>query len=186
MCFDQRNRLRRFFFFNGILALRVEISKKHTILFKKLFQIIVVYIYVLNLEGLNTLFGFKACTYRISLVSFVSLFNSNSWHGVFFNYWFVLRLFFIFFLIQNCAFCILFQCSIFNACFFFKLKTRMKMYVLNWKQTTVTVYLIVSKLCLRTRVIHPLLLETGAKSIIAHTKICRGSFMQLITFFFLV
>lgn len=119
MCFDQRNRLRRFFFLNGILALRVEISKKHTILFKKLFQIKVVYIYVLNLEGLNTLFGFKACTYRISLVSFVSLFNSNSWHGFFFNYWFVLRLFFIFFLIQNCAFCILFQCSIFNACFFF-------------------------------------------------------------------
>lgn len=119
MCFDQRNRLRRFFFLNGILALRVEISKKHTILFKKLFQIIVVYIYVLNLEGLNTLFGFKACTYRISLVSFVSLFNSNSWHGFFFNYWFVLRLFFYLFLIQNCAFCILFQCSIFNACFFF-------------------------------------------------------------------
>lgn len=39
--------------------------------------------YVLNLEGLNTSFGFKACTYRISLVSFVSLFNSNSWHDFF-------------------------------------------------------------------------------------------------------
>lgn len=107
MCFDQR----RFFFLNGILALRVEISKKHTILFKKLFQIIVVYIYVLNLEGLNTLFGFKACTYRISLVSFVSLFNSNSWHGFFFNYWFVLRLFFIFFL--NTELCILYFISMF-------------------------------------------------------------------------
>lgn len=111
MCFDQRNRLRRFFFLNGILALRVEISKKHTILFKKLFQIKVVYIYVLNLEGLNTLFGFKACTYRISLVSFVSLFNSNSWHGFFFNYWFVLRLFFIFFF--NTELCILYFISMF-------------------------------------------------------------------------
>lgn len=111
MCFDQRNRLRRFFFLNGILALRVEISKKHTILFKKLFQIIVVYIYVLNLEGLNTLFGFKACTYRISLVSFVSLFNSNSWHGFFFNYWFVLRLFF--YLFFNTELCILYFISMF-------------------------------------------------------------------------
>lgn len=108
MCFDQR----RFFFLNGILALRVEISKKHTILFKKLFQIIVVYIYVLNLEGLNTLFGFKACTYRISLVSFVSLFNSNSWHGFFFNYWFVLRLFF-FYLFLNTELCILYFISMF-------------------------------------------------------------------------
>lgn len=106
-CFDQR----RFFFLNGILALRVEISKKHTILFKKLFQIIVVYIYVLNLEGLNTLFGFKACTYRISLVSFVSLFNSNSWHGFFFNYWFVLRLFF--YLFFNTELCILYFISMF-------------------------------------------------------------------------
>lgn len=108
MCFDQR----RFLFLNGILALRVEISKKHTILFKKLFQIIVVYIYVLNLEGLNTLFGFKACTYRISLVSFVSLFNSNSWHGFFFNYWFVLRLFF-FYLFLNTELCILYFISMF-------------------------------------------------------------------------
>lgn len=108
MCFDQR----RFLFLNGILALRVEISKKHTILFKKLFQIIVVYIYVLNLEGLNTLFGFKACTYRISLVSFVSLFNSNSWHGFFFNYWFVLRLFF-FYLFFNTELCILYFISMF-------------------------------------------------------------------------